>query len=84
MMRQNALYFVDVDGLIKLLFDAWKRLARNPNLEFSIEFKGTGRLNTKPGNTLVGNRGVFGFAPRNPLNIDQNKSLGGKNKGVSN
>jgi hypothetical protein len=32
MMRQNALYFVDVHGLVELLFDAGKRLARNPNL----------------------------------------------------
>ena len=32
MMRQNALYFVDVHGLVKLLFDAGMNLAGHPNL----------------------------------------------------
>jgi hypothetical protein len=32
MVRQDALYFIDVDGLVELLFDAGMHLARNPNL----------------------------------------------------
>jgi hypothetical protein len=32
MMRKDALYFVDVDRLVELLFDARMNLARNPNL----------------------------------------------------
>ena len=84
MMRQNALYVVYVDGLVELLFDAGMHFAGNPNLQFCIQFKGAGCLYTKPRNTLVSDRGIFGFAPRYSLDIDQNKSLVGKNKGVSN
>jgi hypothetical protein len=32
MVSQDTLYFVDVDGLVELLFDAGMNLARNPNL----------------------------------------------------
>jgi len=32
MVRQDTLYFVDVHGLVKLLFDAGMHLAGNPNL----------------------------------------------------
>ena len=52
--RKNALHFIDTELLIELLL--YRRGgARNPYLEFSIQIKCSGSLNTKVCNALVWN-----------------------------